>query len=48
LENQKKAVEQIGKIKANYQNIGQTVDNLNSALSLSLSAMRLKRLEIFA
>ncbi|RHZ37229.1 N-6 DNA methylase [endosymbiont GvMRE of Glomus versiforme] len=48
LENQKKAVEQLAKIKANYQNIGQTVDNLNSTLSLSLSAMRTERLEMFA
>jgi len=36
LENQRKAVEQLTKIKENFQNIGQTIDNLNSALSLSL------------
>jgi len=39
LENQKKAVEQLAKIKENYQNIGQTINNLNSALSLSLSLL---------
>ena len=39
LENQKKAVEQLTKIKQNFQNIGQTIDNLNSALSLSLSLL---------
>jgi type I restriction enzyme M protein len=48
LENQRKAVEQLTKIKENFQNIGQTIDNLNSALSLSLSPVRLERLEIFA
>jgi type I restriction enzyme S subunit len=50
LENQRKAVEQLAKIKANFENINQTVDNLNSALSLSLSLslMRSRRLEIFA
>ncbi|KLL04321.1 MAG: type I restriction endonuclease subunit S [Mycoplasmataceae bacterium CE_OT135] len=39
LENQQKAVEQLAKIKENYQNIGQTIDNLNSTLSLSLSLL---------
>ena len=43
LEEQKKAIEELNKIKDNIKNAQKTIDNLNSSLSLSLSLMRRKQ-----